>query len=178
MPGGANRRMTAFVGVGVALLVLGLAFDLALTQPRIQQLRRLDGQRQELMRQLSERAAVAKNGKDLLEFATAENLGAGLLSTPREDPLTYVGGLIERAGLRQLELSGGGGQTAGGTVRSALALRVEGSYRRVVALVQALEQGARLATITDVDIEPSSDGTTLEARISLLIHDPQPEKEP
>ena len=37
---------------------------------------------------------------------------------------------------------------------------------------------ARLATITDVDIEPSSDGTTLEARISLFIHDPQPEKEP
>ncbi|MBP6874823.1 MAG: hypothetical protein KBD56_01990 [Candidatus Eisenbacteria bacterium] len=175
MRAGFGRRMTAFVGAGTALLLIGLIFDLALTRPRIHELRRLEAERGENLKRQTEHMAVERQERELIGLAREQGLEETLFRPAAQDPLTYVGGLIERSGIRRLALNDGGSQAIEQVVRTKLTLRVAGAFGPTLSFVRALEQSPRLIVIQDFDIEPSIEGPGLESRLTIFVHDPKPE---
>jgi len=171
----ASPRVNLFLALAAVLLGLGVVIDLGFTQPRIREIEQLQGRRSELLGQFAQQVATEREGADLAEILAIEDLSGAALTGSTVDPLTYVGGLIEVAGLRRLALTHEERRKTVRLTRTRLMLRVEGSYRQILSFVRALEQGARLIIVDTFSIEPAADSQRMEARMSISVFDPHAE---
>jgi hypothetical protein len=167
-----SSQAGAVLGFAVSLLVAGLLVDIAFTQPRLREVRRLRLQRDELLHQLGNVENREHEVKAIAELLSVDTL-AELRPAPDDDPLTFVGRLLEGSRLTRLELSTTGTSETESFRRTRFALRVLGSYGRILEFVRNLERGPRLATVDAFVIEAATGPEALEGRLNISIHDPR-----
>jgi hypothetical protein len=172
-----SSRTSAVLGFAVLLLVAGLLVDIAFTQPRLREVRRLRLQRDELLRQLGNLENRQHEVRAIAGLLSVETL-AELRATPENTPLIFVGRLLEDSRLTRLELSAAGTSESDSFRRTRFALRVLGSYGRILEFVRTLERGPRLATVDAFAIEAATGPEALEGRLNISIYDPRSNDKP
>jgi len=171
----ASRNLTSQGRVFLAaamLLLLGLALDLGVNQPRQREIGRLRAQRASMLVNL---AGIQQHDLDLA--AAAQRLGIrdperGFVFDSSVDPVAFLNDVVARAGLTTVELSTEASVAQGRARRTVFTLVVRGGFGRIFDLIRTLEQGPRLTTIDGFTVMQPYEGTSLEGRLKLSIYDP------
>ncbi len=178
MRGLPGVRVSGLAMVAGGLLVVALLLQLAYVQPRLEEVRRLGAQRAGLSRQAGELDRVALEAHFLTRRLQVKDLREVLSDRHNPDPVAYVGGLLERSGLRRLELSTGSGEADSSFQRVQSTVRVMGTYSQVLDFVRALEDGAPLSSVDALSLEAVQNERMLEARFGITVYRPRMERMP
>ena len=168
---GQMRAALLLLGIATLLMIVGLAVELGMTRPRLEEIRRLEARQRTLAQQAAGEAARRQEIRDMAATLHVEDLSE-LRGLADLDPVVFVGRTIQQAQLVRRELSAHEIQEDASLKRSRFYVRVEGSYARMLNFVRILEQSARPVTIEALDIKVPLGGSSLEARFEITVHDP------
>jgi Tfp pilus assembly protein PilO len=171
LPAGTSHLRVYFL-VAVLLLAVGLIADFVLVQPRLQEVRRLENQREQLMVQIAQQTQQDEEGRVLAHVLRLEDLENMLSASRESDPAVFIGQILDRTRLTSLGLTTGERSDMNGLRRTQVTLRVLGSYNRIVDFIRTLEQEPRLVAIDALVIKRLIDSASLEGRLNLSIFDP------
>lgn len=166
-----NTRIGLALALAALLLVVGLLVEREYAHPMLERIANLQSQRQEGWAQLRRQEDLAERSERLaarLGFETLNELAA----SAEIDPVSYLGGLIEKHGLVRLDLRNMGGQAYPALHRTDLNLIVTGRYARIQDFMQDLETGRRLTSIESFTIRSRRETTDLEGRFNISVYDP------
>ncbi len=166
-PLGKDRLL--FAGTGL-LLLLGLVVDLALNQPAVKEIRRLEAYQGQLMGQMAQLGDQHHSNRDLAKALKISTLADLSSEGMNEDPVAYIGRLLERSGLERLELTARGVAETDVLRLHRFTLRTLGGYSAVQGFVRDLELGERLATVDAFSIEGTDRRERLEGRFNLTLY--------
>jgi len=164
-----NARLLSTVAAIV--LLLGMAVDLGVTRPKIRNYHRLNEEIATLGAKEVSVLQSERESQSLLRFLREQGLGDSLEAGKSGTPTTYLGELIETSGLTRLELRTTETMESKNLSRNKFVLRVSGKFKQTLDFLRSLEGGARLASIEELKIGPSSDRKKLETRLVLSIYD-------
>jgi hypothetical protein len=168
-----NRRAVVFLGLAVLVLAAGLVTELTLLRPRLARWRALEAQRVELLQRLGETSAQQRENRVLAAYLDLASLDELDLATANlVDPVLYLDNQVAASGLERLELTSVGTMVQDGLRRSRFTLRARGGFAAVTALINGLEAGRRVVSVDAFVVERPVGENSLEARISLSVHDP------
>ena len=156
-------------GVAILLLAVGLIVDLGFTQPRVQEVRRLDSERQELLDRLTARSVRDREAEQLARSIGAADLEGALEVHGDSDPVTFLAAALEENNLTTIELSTHATHNTGQFRRTRFTLRVGGRYNRILDFVRTIERSPRLVTVDALSIVEAEDSSLLESRIDVTV---------
>jgi len=168
---GTAGRVKITLGIGLALFAFALTFDLGTIRSHTTALHSLQQQREQAHRDLTaqlqrrqdcRRLASLLGVDDLSQIARPEPLG----------PVAYLNELLSESGVKTLDLAVTGEKRFPRLRRTDLLVRAAGDFPSLVRFVRELEQGRRLASIEDFEIQNTLDSKDLEGRFNLALYDP------
>ena len=163
-------RLRTFLPVTAILLVGGLLVDLGLNQPATAEVKRLETYQAQLQGRLIQIGEQHHSDRDLAKALQLGELSDLSAEARQEDPIAYIGGLLNAAGLMRLELTTLGAVDEGGLRTHRFAVRVLGDFNEMLAFVRGLELGSHLAAIDAFSIETTDTRQQLEGRFNLSVY--------
>jgi len=164
--------LNSAIGVVFALLVAGVIVDMSVTSPRVADLRELMETRHALRSQLGEAMGSKFRENDAARALGVDNIQIAITPSP-EDPVSYLGHVIEQSGLTRLNLVSVEQDEGERLKRSEFSVRTAGSYDEIIDFVQRLETGQRLVTIDRFNFASHLVGDEIEGKFTLSIYDPK-----
>jgi hypothetical protein len=164
-----RQRSTTVLALAIALIVGGLAVNLLLTGPLLDDIRRLRGERAATMKNVQQDLARGAEHR-----ALGEELGldpASAVEAPTTDPLVFLGRMLDESGLTRLELTTTATAESGRLQRTGFVVRAAGDYADILAFVRALESSRRVVTVDALQIETIVGTERQECRLLLSVHD-------
>ncbi|MBI5836766.1 MAG: hypothetical protein HZB25_05955 [Candidatus Eisenbacteria bacterium] len=165
-------RIGLLPAAAVGLLVVGAGIQFAVVRPRLEEVRRLQARYTELAQRVAQQDARDQEARALAGTAQGQALRTAPAGGRGTDPVAHIGGLMNRIGLRRLELAAGAGAADSSLESTRSTVRVMGSYGQILGFVRALEKGPPLASVDVVSIEVVPGESQLEGRLSISIYWP------
>jgi len=167
-----NRGSKAALALVASLLLTSLIMDFAVITPRIDRKHRLEAERSRLRTELGKTLSVKFRDADAARALNAPDL-ATVIAPPVEDPVGYLGRLVDDSGLLRLALTRVNKHESANLVSTEFNVRASGRFDQLVEFVRAAESGRRLAVIEDLVVMPARSGDEVEGRFRLTLHDPK-----
>jgi len=167
-----SRGILAAFAFALMLLVFGVLVDFGYTKPRLDEMRRLEAERNSLLTRINELADRNSESNALARSLSRDKLEDIFDEVDGLEPVAYVGQILSATPLTRLEMTTTGTVGAGRLHRTEISLRVLGRYSHMVDFVRSLETGRRLVTVDAMIIEQVMGTRDLEGRLNLSIYDP------
>lgn len=171
-------RSKTLIAISVLVLLAGLAVDLAQVRPLLGRVRQLETSRQTALEGLQQRQEREAERQLLASALLVTDLDELRQLRELQDPIVFLGKIIDGAGLARQELSSTGTTDSVRLRRSDFTLRATGQYAQVVELLRLLEQNPRLVTVDALQVGKGVAQSELECRLNLSVFDPLPEAGP
>lgn len=159
------------LGVAIILLAVGLVVDLGFTQPRVQEVRRLDSERRGLLDRLTARSVRDREAEQLARSIGATDLKGAIEVHRNSDPVTFLATALDDNKLTTIELGTTSSHNTGQLTRTRFSLRVRGRYNRILDFVRTIERSPRLVTVDALSIVEAEDSNLLEGRIDASVYE-------
>jgi Tfp pilus assembly protein PilO len=166
-----SRGVTFLSGLALLLIGAGAVVDFGMIRPRIAAVKQVTAKRLHLRQEIVQSSQRDQRLQKLADFLHVQDKADLSSQQSGNDPLAYLAQMIDQAGLTRLDIGAGESAQAGRLKRSTFSIRVMGKYDRLLALVQALEQGPRFVTIDVFSIESTTESNTLEGRFSVTVYE-------
>ncbi|MBD3162614.1 MAG: hypothetical protein GF346_09625 [Candidatus Eisenbacteria bacterium] len=163
------RRILIFIALATLPLLAGVAIDLGSTQPRIDRVRALNDRRVELFERAEVQRSLEREAEQLARCIGVAALDSAVAASADEDPVAFLAAAIDDAGLERLELATQTSTEAAKIRRSRYAVRVRGSYAKIVSFIRTVEQAPEVVTVDALTITPALDSDQLEGRIDVSV---------
>jgi Tfp pilus assembly protein PilO len=168
---GRTQILTALLATTTVLVLVGLGLELLLARPQLEEIRRLERRQEQLQQELSGQLARAAEIKNLAAALHLESLAELRDLGAIEEPVVFLGRLVDEAGLRRLALLSGSTRDAGPLQLNQFTVRVMGDFGRVLDLVRTLEQSPRPVLIDRFQVQTRESGG-LECSFDVTVCDP------
>lgn len=167
-----NRGSKAALALVAVLLLASLVMDFAVISPRIDRKHQLEAERSRLRAELGRTLGAKFRDVDAARALDAPDLETAI-AAPAEDPVGYLGRLVDDSGLQRLALTRVNKRESANLVSTEFNVRASGRFDQLVEFVRAAEAGRRLAVIEDLVVMPARSGDEVEGRLRLTLHDPK-----
>ena len=169
---GLNPLVRMVLVASGIMLACALAVDFAFTRGQFEAKKRLLERRERLVSELRPIQAREHQIRGMAEALGAPDLASAIQALREEDPVSYLGRMVSSAGLVREEMVMEGVSQEGGLRRTRFYLRVQGGYPRILALVQRLEESARLVSIDAMAIGHELEDSGIEGRLNVSVYSP------
>ncbi len=177
-PGSSARAALVLLAGATLLLAGGLAVELGLTRPQLDELRNLERRQDEFLARNAGIAAQMRETTILTEALRVDSLPQLRRLGEGSDPLVFLGRLVRQAHLQSQTVTSQGATVQDGLRRSRFTLRVLGDYDELLGFVRTLEQSARPITVDAFQINTTTGTSQLEGSFEISIYDPIAEDQP
>ncbi|MFO7653329.1 MAG: hypothetical protein R6X25_05835 [Candidatus Krumholzibacteriia bacterium] len=168
---GGGKAMGALLAAAGILVLVGLGIELGMARPQLQEIRRLERQRDTLLQEQAAQRARVTEIEDMADALQVESLPDLRALGANDDPVVFIGRMVGASGLQRLAILVGESVTAGPLRSSPFTVRVMGDFGRMLAFVRMLEQAERPVTIDAFQLQMLESGR-LEGRFDVTVHDP------